>query len=133
MAATAANDDSAVGVWKMIDDKTGNPRSLIRITQAGDEYQGTIEKGLLPTDREDDVCAKCPGARKGQRMLGMAILTGLKRTGNGEYGGGEILDPDEGKTYRVKLTLKDNGSKLDVRGYIGVSLFGRTQTWLRVE
>lgn len=132
-ALGAAASDNPVGLWKMIDDNTGNPRSLIRIVQVGDEFQGIIEKGLKADEREDAVCEKCPGARKGQRLLGMAIITGVKRGSNGEYSGGEILDPDEGKTYRCKLTLKDDGRKLDVRGFIGVSLFGRTQTWLRVE
>ena len=130
-AASAA--DSRVGLWKMIDDRSGNPRSLIRILERDGTYRGVIEKGFGPNDRDDSVCEKCPGPRKGQRLQGMAIVTGLAPSGDGVFAGGEILDPDEGKIYRCKITLKDGGTKLDVRGYLGISLFGRTQTWLRVE
>lgn len=132
-AQAASEPGSPVGLWKMIDDRTGNPRSLIRIVERNGTYQGVIEKGLGPDDRDKAVCEKCPGARKGQPLQGMAIVTGLARSGDGVYAGGEILDPDDGSIYRCKITLKESGTKLDVRGYIGVSLFGRTQTWLRVE
>lgn len=132
-AYAASPADSPVGLWRTIDDRTGKPRSLIRIIEHDGTFQGVIEKGLGPNDQDDAVCDKCPGQRKGQPLRGMAIVTGLVPSGDQAYSGGEILDPDEGKVYKCKITLKENGSKLDVRGYIGVSLFGRTQTWLRVE
>ena len=130
--AQAASFDSPVGLWKMIDDQTGTPRALIRVTETNGEFQGTIEKGLRPGEDENTVCEKCEGARHDQRLFGMAIVTGMKKQGD-VYVGGEILDPDNGKVYRCKMTLEDGGTKLQVRGFIGVSLFGRTQTWIRID
>jgi uncharacterized protein (DUF2147 family) len=124
--------DTPIGLWKTIDDHTGAPRGHIRISEINGEYRGTIEKGLRPEDRDNAVCDKCTDSRRGQPLKGMAILTGMKKEG-AEYAGGEILDPDNGKTYRCKMILKEGGKTLDVRGYIGVSLFGRTQTWYRIE
>ena len=126
LAATPA------GLWKSIDDKTGKPRSLIRITEHNGEYSAVVEKGLLPTDTGEAVCDKCTDERKGQKIIGMTIVKGLKEK-NGVYQGGEILDPDNGKTYKCKMKLDETGNKLEVRGFIGVSLFGRSQTWTREE
>lgn len=127
----AANTTPA-GLWKTIDDNTGKPRSLIRITENNGEYSAVVEKGLLPTDTGDGVCDKCTDERKGQRIIGMTIVKGIKQKGD-SYEGGEILDPDNGKTYRCKMKLDSTGRKLEVRGYIGVSLFGRSQIWTREE
>ena len=132
LVTQAAPLDSPVGLWKMIDDRTGTPRALIRVTETNGEFQGTIEKSLRPGEDENTVCEKCEGPRHDQRLLGMAIVTGMKKQGD-VYAGGEILDPDNGKLYRCKMTLEDGGTKLQVRGFVGVSLFGRTQTWMRIE
>jgi uncharacterized protein (DUF2147 family) len=78
------------------------------------------------------VCEKCPGERKGQKIVGMEILRGIRPDGN-EWGGGEILDPNNGKTYKAKMRLEDDGKKLVVRGFIGFSMLGRSQTWHRAE
>lgn len=121
-----------VGTWKNIDDKTGKPRSLIKITEINGEYSAVVEKGLLATDTGDAVCDKCTDERKGQRIIGMTIVKGLKKKGD-HFEGGEILDPGNGKTYKCKVKLDATGNKLEVRGFIGVSLFGRSQTWLREE
>ncbi len=120
------------GLWKTIDDTTGKPRSLIRISEHNGEYNAVVEKGLLETDTGDKVCDKCTDERKGQKIIGMTIAKGLKQNGN-KYDGGEILDPDNGKIYKCKMTLDASGNKLEVRGYIGISLLGRSQTWHRVE
>lgn len=120
------------GLWQTIDDKTGKPRSLVRITETGGEYNATIEKGLLATDSADAVCDKCTDERKGQKLIGMTIAKHLKLNGN-VYEGGEILDPDNGKIYKCKMTLNQNGSELEVRGFIGIALIGRSQIWKRVE
>jgi uncharacterized protein (DUF2147 family) len=128
----AAPFDSPVGLWKTFDDQTGAPSALIRITETSGEFKGMIEKLLRLGEDENSVCEKCEGPRHNQLLLGMAILTGMRRQGD-EYGGGEILDPDNGKVYRCKITLEDGGTKMQVRGFIGVSLFGRTQTWVRIE
>ena len=130
-ALWAANPTPA-GLWKTIDDSTGKPRSLIRITENNGELSAVVEKGLLETDTGDKVCDKCTDERKGQKIIGMTIAKGLKKNGN-KYDGGEILDPDNGKVYKCKMTLDDSGNNLEVRGYIGISLIGRSQTWQRVE
>ncbi|HYA20037.1 MAG TPA: DUF2147 domain-containing protein [Burkholderiales bacterium] len=132
LAASAEPFDSPVGLWKIVDDQTGQPRAIIRITETNGEFQGTIEKGLRPGENENSICEKCEGSRHNQRLLGMAIVTGIRKQGD-EYAGGEILDPDNGTVYRCKMRLEDGGTKLQVRGFVGVSLFGRTQTWVRVE
>jgi uncharacterized protein (DUF2147 family) len=124
---------SPAGLWKTIDDHTGKARGLIRIREVNGQYEGQIEK-IFPKPGDDPTpkCEKCDGARHNQPVLGMTFLWGLKKQGD-EYQDGEILDPENGKTYRAKMKLIDGGRKLEVRGFIGVSLFGRSQTWLREE
>lgn len=124
--------DSPVGLWKTIDDKTNKPRSLVRIVEENGEYKGIVEKGLRADDNPERVCEKCDAPRKNQKIQGMTFMWGLKKDGN-EFKGGEILDPENGKIYRCKMKLIDSGKKLDVRGYIGIALIGRTQTWWREE
>jgi uncharacterized protein (DUF2147 family) len=128
-----AADLSPVGLWKTIDDNTGQPRGLVRVSQANGEYQGKVEK-IFPKSGEDPSpsCDKCDGARRSQPVIGMIILWGLTKQGD-EYQGGEILDPENGRVYRAKMKLEDAGRKLHVRGFIGLSLLGRTQIWLREE
>ncbi|MBI1397633.1 MAG: DUF2147 domain-containing protein [Betaproteobacteria bacterium] len=130
----AADLTSPVGLWKTVDDHTHKARSLVRIVEVGGELQGRVEELLnrQPDDDPDGLCRKCPGERKDQPIVGMTILWGLKRDDD-EYDGGEILDPKNGKTYRCKMHVIDGGRRLEVRGYIGISLIGRTQTWVRVE
>lgn len=125
-------NDSPVGLWKTVDDKTNKPRSLVRIIEESGEFKGIVEKGLQEDDNPGRVCDKCDPPRKGQKILGMTFMWGLKKDGN-EFKGGEILDPDNGKIYKCKIKLIDGGKKLDVRGFIGISLIGRTQTWVRQE
>jgi uncharacterized protein (DUF2147 family) len=132
LAAHAA-EPSPVGLWRTIDDNTGKPRGLVRITETNGEYQGKVEKAFpKPGEDSNPKCEKCEGARRDQPVIGMTILWGLKKQGE-EYNGGEILDPENGKIYRARLKLDDGGKKLDVRGFIGISLFGRSQIWLRQE
>ena len=128
-----ASELSPVGLWKTIDDTTGKPRGLVRITERNGEYQGKVEKVFIePGEDPDPKCEKCDGARHNQPVIGMTILWGLKKQGD-EYEGGAILDPESGKVYRAKMKLDGDGGKLGVRGFIGFSLLGRTQTWLRDE
>jgi len=129
----AQASESPVGLWRTIDDKTGKEKSLVRIVEANGELRATIEKLFRePHEEPNPNCDKCPGERKNKPVLGMMIMTGLKKSGS-EYDGGEILDPANGKTYRVKMWTAEGGKKLNVRGFIGVSLLGRTQVWLREE
>ncbi|MDD2834084.1 MAG: DUF2147 domain-containing protein [Methylotenera sp.] len=130
--STLAASHTPAGLWKSIDDKSGKPRSLIRITEQNNAYSAVIEKGLLPTDTGDAVCDKCTDDRKGKRIIGMTIVEGIQLKGD-SYEGGEILDPENGKTYRCLMKLDESGNKLEVRGYIGISLFGRSQIWTREE
>ena len=128
-----AAESTPVGLWKTIDDNTGQPRGLVRIREIDGRYEGRVEKGFpRPDEKEPPRCDKCDGARHNQPVLGMTILWGLTQQGD-EYQGGEILDPESGKIYRVKMKLIDGGKKLEVRGFIGISLLGRSQTWLREE
>jgi uncharacterized protein (DUF2147 family) len=126
-----ADDTSPVGLWQTIDDTTHKPTALIRITEQNGQLQGRIEKLILaPGADPNPSCVACSGALKDQPVVGLTILSGLKKDG-AIYNGGEILDPNNGKTYRSKLTLLDGGKKLEVRGYIGTPLLGRSQTWVR--
>jgi uncharacterized protein (DUF2147 family) len=130
-AAAAKAAPAEVGLWQTISDKTGKPEGYIRITLVGDELRGVIERGM-PGDDPNELCTKCPGERKNQRKIGMTIIMGLHRQDD-HWGGGEILDPDNGTLYRCRIRAVDSGRKLEVRGYIGISLLGRTQTWRRAE
>jgi len=119
------------GLWQTRDDD-GKPTGYIRVIEENAVYRGVIEKGL-ETDKQEKYCTACKDERKGQKLIGMTIMKGVVAKGNNRYQGTEILDPFSGNTYRVKLKLKDSGQLLEVRGYIGVSLFGRTQVWKRAE
>lgn len=136
LAATAALADTSTpaGLWRTIDDKTGKERSLVRITETNGVYEGKVEKLLnrQPDDDPDNLCRKCEGERKDKPVIGMTILWNLEREGD-QYTGGEILDPKNGKIYRAKMKLLDGGRKLEVRGFIGISLLGRSQTWIREQ
>lgn len=132
-ASVAFAADTPVGTWRSIDDKTKKERSIIRITEEGGELKGAVEKIFdEPGDDPAHLCRECKDERKDKPIIGMTILWGLKKDGDA-WTGGEILDPKNGKTYRCKMTLSADGKSLDVRGYIGISLIGRTQTWLRQE
>jgi uncharacterized protein (DUF2147 family) len=123
-----AQTASPVGLWRSIDDETKSPKALIRIADQGGTLVGRIEKIL--TDKTEAVCEKCTDERKDKPVQGMTILTGLKKDGD-EWSGGEILDPNNGKVYKARVKLADGGRRLDVRGFVGVALLGRTQTWVR--
>ena len=122
-----------VGLWKTIDDDGKTAKSLVRISEQGGTLTGSIDKLLDPTAPPDAKCDKCSDDRKDKPVLGLQIIRSVKPDGDGLWGHGEILDPNNGKTYRTRLKPVDGGKKLEVRGYIGAPLFGRTQTWVRVE
>ena len=129
----SADVNSPAGLWKTIDDKTGKERSFVRITESNGVFEGKVEKIYdEPGDDPQHLCKECEGERRDKPIIGMTILWGLKKDGE-QYAGGEILDPKNGSIYRAKMRLLDGGKKLEVRGFIGVSLFGRSQTWVREE
>lgn len=128
--AFAAESSSPVGTWKTIDDENGHAKSIVQISEENGELTGKVlrvlesERGLHP------VCSACTGDRKDKPVEGMTIMWGVHKSGN-VWDGGKILDPKSGKTYSVKLSLVDGGKKLDVHGYLGIAMLGRSQTWLR--
>ena len=131
--AAYAAEQTPAGLWRTIDDHTGKARGLVRITETDGEYQGRVEKTFpKPGEEPNPKCEKCEGARQNQPVIGMRILWGLVKNGN-EYQNGEILDPETGQIYRARIKVEDGGKKLDVRGFIGFSLLGRSQIWLREE
>jgi uncharacterized protein (DUF2147 family) len=104
---------------------------VVEIRTVGAELSGVVRALLVAADPADSICGKCTDDRKGQRIVGMEILRHMRADGDGQWSGGEILDPENGKTYRATLKLVDGGQRLVLRGYIGLPLFGRSQSWLR--
>jgi uncharacterized protein (DUF2147 family) len=123
----AAAPTTPVGKWKTIDDATKKPKAIVEIWEHGGKLYGKIIKLFRePGEEADPKCDKCKGDKKNQRVIGMVIVEGLARDGD-EWKGGSILDPDNGKTYKCKMSLEKG--KLKVRGFVGVSVLGRTQYW----
>lgn len=118
-----------IGLWKTIDDETGDAKSYVRISEKNGKLYGKVEKLLLKP--QDTRCTACEGDKKDQLVVGMEILTDLEKDGDA-WEDGEILDPKNGSTYSCYIEL-ENDNKLKVRGYIGISIVGRTQYWYRVE
>lgn len=131
-SVTAAAQSTPVGLWRNVDDKTGEAKAEIRIAEAGGALLGRIEKSLKKDSKPDAVCDECTDDRKGKPIAGLEILRGGKKAeGKEVWEGGKILDPENGKEYRASLTPIDGGRKLEVRGHLGP--FWRTQTWNRVQ
>ena len=132
-ASALAQTTTPAGLWKTFSDRTGQPDGLVRIVESNGEFEGTVERIFSPpAPSPNPLCEECSGELRNKPVLGMKILRGMKRDAEG-FSGGEILDPDDGKVYRCSMRLVDNGRRLEVRGYIGVPLFGRTQTWERQD
>jgi uncharacterized protein (DUF2147 family) len=130
-AAAAFAQATPAGLWRTIDDETKQEKSLVRLVDNGGVITGKIEKITDPA-KQDSVCDKCEDARKGQKVIGMTIVEGVKKNPDEAYwDGGTILDPNNGKVYKVRLTPQDGGKILQVRGFIGP--FYRNQQWIRVE
>lgn len=120
------------GLWKTVDDKTGAVRSEVRITENAGVFQGVIERALIGSSEPN--CNACTDDRKGKPKVGLEIIRGAKKaTGKNVWEEGSILDPDSGTIYKLKLTPIEGGKKLEVRGFIGFALLGRTQTWVRAQ
>ena len=128
----AAFAASPIGYWKTIDDVTGRPKGIVKISGSPSNLHATVVK-IFPGGLT--VCTACHGSLKNKPIMGMTVMSGLKQEANNSntWSGGRILDPKNGKEYNCKLTVSDDGSRLDVRGFMGISLFGRTQTWVRVS
>ena len=126
----AAQANSPVGRWHTVDDKTGEVKSVVTIEETGGVLRGKVSQFLRKDADLGAKCDKCADDRKGQLILGMEIIRGVKKSeGHAYWEGGEILDPEEGKLYRVRLTPLEGGAKLQVRGFLGP--FWRNQLWVK--
>ncbi len=132
VANAAFAQATPVGLWRNIDDKTGEAKAEIRVVDNGGVLSGRVEKRLVKDAKPDAVCDECKDDRKGKPMQGLEIIRGVRKAeGKDVWEGGKILDPENGREYTLRLTPTDGGAKLDVRGSFGP--FGRTQTWVRVQ
>lgn len=128
----ALAQSTPVGLWRGFDEKTGDPKFDVRIAETGGVLNGKVEKRLSPGVKPDDVCTECTDDRKDKPRLGLEIIRGAKKSADGDvWEGGKILDPENGKSYSLKMTPIEGGKKMEVRGSIGP--FGRTQTWVRQQ
>jgi uncharacterized protein (DUF2147 family) len=125
-----SQNQTVVGKWKTIDDETGKAKSIVEIYEKSGKIYGKVIE-ILDVAHKNNVCQDCAGEDKNKPILGLVIIKGLKKDGD-EYTNGKILDPKNGKMYKCLITL-DSKDKLKIRGFIGFSLFGRTQYWSRVK
>jgi uncharacterized protein (DUF2147 family) len=133
VGAAGAQAVSPAGVWRTVDDSSKKDKSLVRIVESNGVYSGKVEKIVDPDAPKDAVCKECSDERKDKPIVGMTIIRNVRQSAEDKnvFDGGDILDPNNGKVYRVRLRPFDDNKKLEVRGYIGP--FYRNQTWLRVE
>jgi len=128
----AAAQMTPVGTWHSFDEKTGELKSLIVITENGGALSGRIEQLLRKNADPKKLCTECTDDRKDKPVVGMEIIRSAKKVeGKDVWEGGKILDPENGKDYTLRLTPIEDGKKLEVRG--SVLFIGRTQTWVRVQ
>jgi uncharacterized protein (DUF2147 family) len=126
-----ASRNSPIGLWKTVDDVTGKVKSVVAIWEESGKLYGRVQNLVNPDPADPNPrCEDCTGEQKGKPVIGLRVLWDLKKNGDG-WSGGTILDPANGKTYKCILSLEDGGTKLKVRGFLGISLLGRTQYWLR--
>lgn len=134
----ADDNMSPIGRWETIDDKTNEVSSIVTLwLDERGQLRGKVEKVIIkPGENPNPVCSKCSDEKKNQPMTGMEILWGFKQAKKedpSKWISGKILDPDEGATYSCNLTVKEGGKSLEVRGYLGIPLLGRSQTWIRIN
>ncbi len=131
LSALAQDTNSPVGTWKTIDDVTNKPKSLVEITEVNGKLVGKITELFRdPTEEQNPLCDKCKGTLHNKPIKGLVILWNLSKDGD-EWNGGSIMDPKTGKIYKAKIAVENGGQDMAVRGYLGFSMFGRSQTWHR--
>ncbi|KAB0630121.1 DUF2147 domain-containing protein [Acinetobacter gandensis] len=136
MMGSSAFAQDLLGTWQQIDDKTGSPKAIIEIRKdSNGTFTGKIVKVTpRPGYTPRDTCNNCPAPYTNKPILGMDILTGLKHVqGTNNYDKGRVIDPLAGKIYDAKVRINANGKRLTLRGYMGVSALGRSQTWIRQD
>ncbi|HSW69743.1 MAG TPA: DUF2147 domain-containing protein [Gammaproteobacteria bacterium] len=133
-AENITSTDSPIGYWKTIDDITGKPKSIVQIWRDQNHLLMAKIIKIFPDNQanQNKICVACRGEKHNRPIVGMVIMSGLKSAEN-QWTSGHILDPENGKTYKCKARLTEKGKRLNVQGYIGLPLFGRSQTWERVD
>ena len=127
-----AADPTAVGLWEQVDENSGKPESWFKIVERNGAYEGNVVKIFQkPGEDENWVCTNAKAPRKARPVLGLTLIKGMQRNGM-SYENGTIMDPRDGSVYRALMKLSPDGQKLEVRGYLGISLFGRSQVWNRL-
>jgi len=130
LSASAMAQMSPVGLWQTISDTDGKPTSEVRVIENAGVISAVVEKALVTSTEPN--CDKCTDDRKGKPKVGLQIIRDARKTdGKDVWEGGNILDPNNGTVYKLKLTPIEGGKKLEVRGYVGP--FHRNQIWIRVE
>src|SRR5262245_28155775 len=133
-AVPSSNLSTPVGRWRTVDDRTGKVRSIVDIWEEDGTLYGKIERLIDPDPKEfpNPQCIQCIGDMKNKPVIGMRILWDLKKDGD-QWSGGRVLDPESGRSYRCIIAIQESGKILKVRGFIGISIFGRTQYWMREQ
>lgn len=130
VAVLHAHNTSPIGKWQVVNEE-GRKKAVVNITQ---DLSGALRGTIIRLNEDEGaICDKCKGVQKNQPIEGMSVVWGLKKVGNNKWAEGSVLDPSEGDIYKARAELIDNGAKLKLRGFIGISLLGRTQIWSRVE
>ena len=131
LLSSVSRASSPIGTWKTIDDATGKAMSLVHIMEQDDTLVGRVQQ-ILNEQKRTALCDRCKGENKDRKIEGMKIIWDMRPNGS-HFDHGKILDPSSGKIYSATMKLLENGKKLEVRGYLGLSLFGRSQVWERVQ
>jgi uncharacterized protein (DUF2147 family) len=129
LIANAALADPVLGKWKTIDDVNGKTKSIVELTMDGDWMTGKITEYFADLKASSP---NCPAAKRNKPLEGLEIVWDMTKHGD-EWKGGSILDPKSGHVYGCIMKPIDGGKKLSVRGFMGISLLGRNQTWVKAD